>query len=65
MKSYPAPRRMQSGRAIFTIPTVIGVISFVGLISALTGDGVRDVISWVALLIPVATIVWAMHTRRS
>lgn len=55
----------QSLSAIFAIPLAIAVVSLVGLVSALTGDGLRDQISWVALAIPVAAVVWAMFARRT
>jgi hypothetical protein len=38
---------------IFAIPLLIGVLSAVGLVSALVGDGVWDDLSWVLLLIPI------------
>jgi hypothetical protein len=70
MKAYPAVRpamrrQAQPLRTIFAVPIAIALISCIGLISALTGDGLRDMVSWVALLIPIATILWAMRTRRS
>jgi hypothetical protein len=70
MKAYPSvrpapPRRgAQSLTTIFAVPMAIGVISCIGLISALTGDGLRDMVSWVALVIPIGAIIWAMRTRR-
>jgi hypothetical protein len=42
---------------IWGIPIVIGVASMVGLVSALLGNGVWDVLSWVALSWPVAVIL--------
>ncbi len=58
-------KRRQSLRAIFGIPLVIGLASIIGLVSALTGDGPRDALSWIALAIPVAAVGWAMRMRRS
>lgn len=55
----------QSLRAIFAIPLAIAVLSIVGLISALTGDGARDALSWLALAVPVIAVGWAMRMRRS
>lgn len=52
MKSAPRPRRQTNGQ-IFAIPMVLGVLSIVGLISALVGDGVWDGVSWVTLAIPI------------
>ena len=47
------PRRQTLGQ-IFATPAVIGVLSVVGLISALVGDGVWDGLSWLTLGVPVA-----------
>lgn len=55
----------QSKRAIFAIPLAIAALSLVGLVSALTGDGLRDAISWIALAMPVIAVIWAMKARRS
>ena len=46
------PRRQTLGQ-IFLIPLVLGVLSSVGLISALVGDGVWDGVSWITLGIPI------------
>ena len=50
---------------IFLVPGLIAILSIIGLVSALTGDGVRDAISWAALAAPVATLGWAMRARRN
>lgn len=52
-------------RAIFALPLVIAVLGVIGLVSALTGDGWRDWISWIGLGAPVAATIWAMKARRS
>jgi hypothetical protein len=52
-------------REIFAWPLVIFLVGLVGLVSALTGDGWRDTLSWIALGAPVAALFWAMRTRRS
>lgn len=57
--------RRQSLSAIFAVPLVLAVLSLIGLVSALAGDGFSDVLSWIALLIPVAAVIWAMKARRS
>lgn len=51
-------------RAIFAWPAAIFLTGIVGLVSALTGDGWRDGLSWLALVAPVAALAWAMQTRR-
>lgn len=48
----------------FAAPLAIGLVSLVGLVSALMGDGLADWISWAGLAIPLAVIVWARATRR-
>lgn len=37
---------------IFRWPLLVGVVSLVGLVSALVGDGVWDALSWLALGVP-------------
>lgn len=49
----------------FGAPLAIAVVSLVGLISALLGDGVRDWISWAGLAAPVVVIIWALKARRT
>lgn len=39
-------------------PIALGLVSTVGLIAALLADGVGDVLSWVALAIPVLIVTW-------
>ncbi|WP_159979685.1 MULTISPECIES: hypothetical protein [unclassified Novosphingobium] len=58
-------RPRQSLRQVFAVPMTLAVLSLVGLIAALTGDGQRDVLSWIALGVPVLAVVWAMKFRRS
>lgn len=50
-------------RSTWTIPAAIALASVVGLVSALTGDGMRDFLSWVALAIPVAATIAAYRAR--
>lgn len=56
--------RRRSLRQVFAAPTLIAVASLVGLVVALTGDGLRNAASWVALSVPVVTVIWAMLARR-
>jgi hypothetical protein len=51
-------------RSTFLLPILIALASLIGLVSALTGDGWRDVIGWVALAIPVAAVGWARFVHR-
>ena len=38
---------------IFGIPLLTALLSAIGLLSALVGDGIWDRVSWVTLLIPI------------
>ena len=58
------PKR-QGVWAIFAIPLALAALSSVALIVALTGDGWRDVLSWIGLAAPVLAVGWAMQARRS
>lgn len=58
-------RGRQPLRTIFAVPAVLALLSSVGLVAALTGDGWRDALSWIALAAPVAAVIWAMKPRRS
>ena len=58
-------RPSQSLGQIFAVPLVIAAASTVGLVCALTGDGLRDAVSWAGLAAPVIATVWAIKTRRS
>jgi hypothetical protein len=51
-------------RATFALPLLIALASTVGLLSALTGDGWRDALSWLGLGIPVAALPWAWCCKR-
>lgn len=52
-------------RSTFAIPALIGVATLVGLIVALTGDGWRDAVAWLALAVPVATALWAIRNKQT
>jgi len=45
-------------RKLFAMPVLMAVLSGVGLLSALLGDDIWDVLSWLGLGIPVAVILW-------
>ena len=49
---------------IWTAPIVLGVLTVVGLLSALLGDGVWDYLSAVALGIPVLACAYFGWRRR-
>lgn len=48
---------------IYGVPTVIAVLSMVGLIVALFGDGGWDVAAWLGLCAPVLATAWAVWSR--
>ncbi len=47
-----APR--QTLWQIFSWPLLIGVLSTIGLVAALVGDGLWDSVSWLTLFVPIA-----------
>lgn len=47
-------------RPTYAIPAIIAAVSLLGLILALTGDGLRDALSWAALATPIIAVGWAM-----
>jgi hypothetical protein len=50
---------------IFYLPAILAIITCVGLLSALFGDGVWDALSWVALACPIAaTAYFVLRSRR-
>ncbi|HVL01326.1 MAG TPA: hypothetical protein VM553_16025 [Dongiaceae bacterium] len=50
---------------IFRVPLVLGLLSLLGLISALVGDGGYDVLSWVTLGTPLAVGGWYWLRRQA
>ena len=56
-------RRHNTPARIFAVPVLIALTSLIGLIAALLGDGVLDVVSWVGLAVPLVIIGWAMKRR--
>lgn len=51
---------------IFRWPVVLAVVSLFGLLSALIGDGIFDVLSWLGLGVPLGLlgVVW-LRLRRA
>lgn len=56
-------RRSRERARIWPAPIALGVLSAVGLISALLSDRLGDWIAWIALGIPVVVMVWYMTPR--
>ncbi|WP_013503329.1 hypothetical protein [Rhodopseudomonas palustris] len=62
------PRRASHTTAqIFAAPVAIGVITALGLTTALLGDGLWDWISWIALSLPVAVAIvyWQIGAKQA
>lgn len=57
--------KRQSLSAIFAIPLALALLGVIGLVSGLTGDGWRDLLSWIGLAVPVLAVLWAMKARRT
>ncbi|GBL57054.1 hypothetical protein NOX82_27885 [Pseudomonas citronellolis] len=49
---------------VFRWPLALAVLSLVGLISALVGDGPWDALSWFALGVPLVVILAALARAR-
>lgn len=64
LQSRPPTSTVRDGRPrgatrVFAIPIVLALLSAIGLIAALLGDGFWDGLSWLTLGIPVAVIGFA------
>ncbi len=53
----------RTGKQIWTVPIMLGLISACGLIFALLYDGIGDVLSWIALGIPIVITFWCLLRR--
>lgn len=49
---------------IWRAPVVLGAVSAVGISAALLSESVGDVLSWVALGMPGAVVIWFSCRRR-
>ncbi|MBX3479339.1 MAG: hypothetical protein KF842_02995 [Caulobacter sp.] len=49
---------------IFGWPILLALVSLIGLVAALIGDGAWDGLSWLCLAAPLAVLVWVLLTRR-
>ena len=55
---------MSARQSTFTLPLLIGLLSAVGLFSALLGDGAWDVVAWLGLGIPAVLGLWPLLPKR-
>jgi hypothetical protein len=49
---------------VWTVPVVLGVLTAVGLISALVSDDAGDVLAWLTVGAPVAVVLWHVPRRQ-
>jgi hypothetical protein len=49
---------------VWTAPIVLGVVSAIGLTTALVSDDIGDVVAWVALAVPVVVVLWYSWPRK-
>jgi len=57
--------RSLSFRKVYGAATVIAVITFGGLLFALFGDGIWDELSWLALAVPLAVLIWKITGKKN
>lgn len=50
--------------AIFVIPTLLALISAIGLVAALLTDGPLDFLWSAAVAMPIMVVIWALRARR-
>lgn len=54
---------MNQSIKLWGVPLLLAIISLVGLISALVGDGLLDFLSWLGLGIPLLVIAWYLFKK--
>ncbi|MDO9162045.1 MAG: hypothetical protein Q8N35_01150 [Methylococcaceae bacterium] len=47
-----------AGLQIWGAPILLGLITAAGLLAALLSDGIGDMLSWLAIAVPVAVGIW-------
>jgi hypothetical protein len=57
-------RRGKTVGQVFWVPTLLALISIVGLLSALLGDGLFDLLSWLTLAVPIVVALWYWRPGR-
>ena len=56
-------RRRRDLGHIFAIPLLLALATLAGLVIGLTGGGMRDLLAWLLLILPLAAIAWAWARR--
>jgi len=51
-------------RSLWGMPVLLGVLTSIGLVSALLGDGIWDIVSACSLAVPVCCALWFGLRRR-
>jgi len=51
--------------AVFATPLLLAICTLAGLVSALTGDGWRDMAAWIGLAVPVLAVGRAIRFRHA
>jgi hypothetical protein len=54
----PGKKARGTWRHIFAIPIIMGLLSGIGLVTALVGDDIWDWLSWATLGIPILVIAY-------
>ena len=57
-------RTAQTQGRVFRWPLGLGVVTIVGLVAGLLGDGGFDVLAWLGLGIPLLVCMWASMIRQ-
>jgi hypothetical protein len=59
-------RRQSQFWTIYSTPILLVLVTSIGLLSGVLGDGVWDAVSWIGLSIPVAVIMrFVLYPRES
>jgi hypothetical protein len=50
--------KVSEGVRVWPVPIALGILTCVGLVAALVADGMWDLVSWIALGVPLAAVAW-------
>ena len=64
MRREAAEKTAREGVHVWRVPVLLGLVSLIGLVSALIGDDVYDVLSWCLLALPLLAIVRALRMAK-